>query len=169
MSDKKHLSETEFIAFQNDTMNQKDKIAFLEHISSCTFCSDQFALYMSKDLIPAPRDMKAGILKAVNRPEIQLAIRVKETSKKMQLLIYSLKVGTATIVALLLLLLSVNLTNLAVSPDKWVKDENTAETTAEVKDNEPLTSVIRDGMDAICNNILDFSNTIMRTEVTNND
>jgi hypothetical protein len=169
MSDKKHLSESEFVAFQNDTMNQKDKLAFLEHISSCTFCSDQFASYMSKDLIPAPRDMKADILKAVNRPEIQLAIRVKETSKKMQLLIYSLKVGTATIVALLLLLLSVNLTNFAVSPDKWAKDANTAETTTETKDNEPLTSVIRDGMDAICNDILDFSNTIMRTEVTNND
>jgi hypothetical protein len=168
MSDKKHLSETDLRAFQNDTMNSKDRMSFLEHISSCTFCSDQFAACFSEELISAPRDMKENILKAVKRPETQLAVTVKETSKKMQLFIYSLKVGTATIAALLLLLLSVNLTNFAVSPDKWAQQSDT-ETTDKNEENVPLTSAIRNEMDSICNNILDFSNSIMKTEVTNND
>jgi hypothetical protein len=168
MSDNKHLTEADFYEFRHDTMNQKERIAFLEHVGSCMFCSDRLASEFDKDLITAPRDMKASILKEISRPEMQLSQKVKETSKKMQLFLYSLKVGTATILALLLLLLSVNLTNFATSPDKWKEQLNT-ETTEDKADDVPLTSVIRDRMDAICNNILDFSNSIMRTEDTNND
>lgn len=167
MSDMKHISDKDFYAFQHDFMNQKEREIFLDHIATCNYCADLFATSMSEDLIAAPRDLKTNILKAVKRPEVQLAARVRKTSKRMQLLVYSLKVGTATAVALLLLLLSMNLTNYAVSPDRW----SDKETSGTVKDDGavPLTNEIRDGMDTICNNILNFSNTIMKTEVTNNE
>lgn len=168
MSDLKHISNDDLYAFHHDLMNQEDREAFLEHICSCNYCSNLFAASMSENLIKAPQDLKANLLKAAKLPEVQLAVRMKETSKRMQLFLYSLKVGTATIVALFLLLLSVNLTNNAISSDKWSDTTATKENT----DNEnyvPLTAVIRENMDAISNSILDFSNKIMNTEVKNDD
>ena len=167
MNDMKHISDTDLYTFRHNFMNQKDKEDFLEHICSCDYCSDQFAAIMSEEMIIAPKDMKSNILKAIKRPEIQIAIKVKETSKRMQLLIYSLKVGTATALALLFLLLTVNLTNSTNASNIAGSD---AIVTSILDENKvPLTAVIRNNMDAISSNLFDFSNNIMKTEVTNND
>lgn len=167
MSDTNHISKKEFEAFHYDTMNQKEKEAFLEHICSCDYCSDQFAMMMTDVMIEAPKDMKANILRATKRPEVQLAIKVKETSKRMQLFIYSLKVGTATVLALLLLMITMNTDN----PINSVNIQNPIQKIMpeDFEDNVPLTAAIRNGMDAINNSIIDFSNNIMNTEVTDHD
>lgn len=167
MNEINHISKKDFEAFQLDLMNQKEKEAYLEHICSCDYCSDQFATMMSEVIIEAPRDLKANILKATKRPEVQLAIRAKETSKRMQLFLYSLKVGTATVLALLLLLFTMNTPNLTNPPN--ITEGVQEELQVEQKDHKPLTAMIRDGMDAINNSMLDFSNNIMNTEVTNHD
>lgn len=165
MSNTTHISETDFNAFKNNIMNQKDQEIFLEHICSCDYCSDRFVAMMSDEIIEAPKDMKANILRASKRPEVQLAIMAKETSKKMQLFIYSLKVGAATAAALLLLIFSMNIMDLSNS---MVPKETASATTTD--DNYvPLTAVIRDNMDTFSNSVLDFSNNIMNTEVTDND
>jgi hypothetical protein len=168
MNDIKHISSTDLYAFHHDIMKHEERQAFLEHICSCNYCSNQFAASMSEHLIKAPQDLKANLLKTVKLPEVQITAKVKETSRRMQLFIYSLKVGAATIAALFLLLISVNLTNYAMSPDKWTEDTVT-EAATDKEGYVPLTAVIRDNMDAISNSILDFSNTIMNTEVKNND
>lgn len=166
MNEMTHISKSDFHAFQHDFMNQKDKEEFLEHICSCDYCSDQFAVMMSEVEIEAPKNMKDNILRATRRPEVQLAIRVKETSKRMQLFIYSLKVGTATAAALLLLLLTMNTSNF---PGFENSERIPKDVSIQQEDKVPLTAVIRDNMDAFSNGILDFSNNIMNTEVTNND
>lgn len=167
MSNINHITKTDFDAFHRDIMKQEDKILFLEHISSCDYCSDQFAFMMSEVVIEAPKDLKANILKATKRPEVQLAIRVKETSKRMQLFIYSLKVGTATVLALLMLIFSVNSMDFMNS----TRMSNPIETDiiSVQEDNVPLTDIIRDGMDAITNNMFNLPNKIMNTEVINHD
>lgn len=158
MNDKVHITETDLYAFRHNTMVPEERNAFLEHIGSCTFCSDQFASFMSDNLITAPKDLKANILKAVRHEQL-IKSKVKEASRRMQLLIYSLKVGAATTLALLLLLLSVNLSDMTVREDKIPENELKV---VSQKVNTPITSVIRDGMDAICNNIIDFSNDIIK-------
>lgn len=167
---KQHITQADIDTFIQDHMSPKDRMEFLEHISSCNHCSELFAVRMSEDIIPAPRDLKANILKASKRPEVILAAKAKETSKRMQLFLYSLKVGTATIGALLLLLLSMNFT------DYTADTENTFAVTTGVssvdkdnKDKVPITKTIRNSMDTISSSILDFSNAIMNTEVLNND
>jgi hypothetical protein len=61
-----------------------------------------------------------------------------------------------------------NLTNFAVSPDQ--RSTDTAVETNNGNENVvPLTAVIRDNMDALSNSILDFTNSLMKTEVKNND
>ncbi len=161
MNENEHISREDFALFQNDRINQSDKENFLKHISSCNHCADQFAVLMSEELITAPRDMKANILKATRRPDVQLAIKARETSKRIQLLIYSLKVGTATVCALLLLLFTMNFSNMDNMHNKLQVVES--------KDKFSLTTMIRDGVDQINNSMLEFSNNIMNTEVTNHD
>lgn len=166
MNDKTHISQTDLYAFNHNIMNQKDKEIFLEHICSCDYCSDQFATMMSDETIKAPKDMKANILKATKQPEIQLTNLAKKTSKKMQLFIYSLKVGAGTAVALLLLIFSTKFTDV---PNSILSEKSGASMIIVDENTVPLTSVIRDNMDSISNNMLDFSNNIMKTEVTNYD
>lgn len=164
---KQHITQADIDAFMQDHMNPMDRIVFLEHISSCNHCSELFAVRMSEDIIPAPRDLKANILKASKRPEVILAAKAKETSKRMQLFIYSLKVGTATIGALLLLLLSMNFTDFTA--ESKVSTAITTGISSVDIEKVPITKTIRNSMDNISSSILDFSNTIMNTEVINND
>ncbi len=167
MSDNQHISKNDFILFQNNLMPHVDRTKFLEHIAACDHCADQFAALMTEDIITAPKDLKANILKAVKRPEVQLAAKARETSKRMQLFIYSLKVGTATVCALLLLMLTMNIPN--ISTAFHLPDKVSSELSAENESSKSLTSVIRDGMNNLSNSMLDLSNNIMNTEVTDHD
>jgi hypothetical protein len=163
MNDTKHISQEEFNAFQSNQLDVEQTEIFLTHICSCNFCSDQLANLMSEEIIPAPRDMKDNILKATKRPDVQLAKKARETSKQMQLFLYSLKVGTATIGALLLLLLTINMTELPSSQHKPQITQTITE------DTSPISTSIRDGIATIKKRLFDFSNNIMNTEVINND
>ena len=156
----KHISEADLLAFHQNTMDQKEAEKFLEHICSCNFCSDQLATIMAEEMITAPRDLKDNILKATKRPEVQLVIKAKETSKRMQLFLYSLKVGTATIGALLLLVFTMNFSGVGNTPKDFYNNN---------KDKISMTTTIKDVMDTISNSMLDLSNNIMKTEVTKND
>jgi hypothetical protein len=161
--DQKHISQEDLYAFQQDCLKQEEKEKFLEHICSCNYCSEQLASIMSGELLSAPRNMKENILKATKRPEIQLAIKAEQASKQMQLFLYSLKVGTATVGALLLLLLTMNLSNFNNAPE-FPKDiiqsnENTVS----------LTDTVLDNMDTVSTNILDFFDNIIKMEVIDND
>ena len=164
---KLHITQSDIDTFIQDLMSPKDRMEFLEHIGTCNHCSDQFATMVSEEIIPAPRDLKENILKASKRPEVLLAVKAKETSKRMQLFLYSLKVGTATIGALLLLLLSMNFTD--YTAESKVTTAITKELSSVDNDKVSITKSIRNSMDTISSSILNFSNTIMNTEVMNND
>jgi hypothetical protein len=166
MNENEHISKETFLAFQCDMLKPSEIQKLLEHTCSCDFCADQLTSVISEDILKAPKDMKANILKAARRPEVQIAIKARETTKRMQLLLYSLKVCTATICALLLLLITMNIT---LAP-------NTPNTTGVITSvdkhsdiNKSLTSAIRDGVNKINNRMLDFSNSIINKEVTDYD
>ncbi len=164
MNNKPHVTTDELIAFEQETMSMDEKQSFLEHICSCNHCSDQLTAFMTADIIPAPRDMKENILKATKRPEIQIAIKSREASKRIQLLLYSLKVGTAAIAAIALLIISMNFqTNLSHA------ERFTNIKINKTEDSVSLTDTIRDNMNNFSKNILDFSNNIIKMEVTDHD
>lgn len=169
MNDNQHISETDFQKFKQNQMRQPEKERFLKHICSCNYCSDLMAALMTDELIAAPRDMKENILRAVKRPEIQLAIKAKETSKQMQLFLYSLKVGTATFCALLLLLFAVKMPEHSGSDSIFNNTPNRFENSIHEEEPISITGAIRDSMNSISRNMLDFSNNIIKTEVTKND
>lgn len=168
MKDNIHISQTDTFKFQHDLMTNEEKISFLEHISTCDFCAEQFTECMIEDTITAPLDMKENILKAVKRPEIQIAKKVKETSKNIQLVWYSLKVTTAAIGAFAILVIALNFNSAFTD----IKDNptNVPKVNTEREDTTfSLTAAIKDKMDNVSSSILDFSNNIIKTEVIDHD
>ena len=158
MNDRAHVNDIQFIAFRNNSMTNEEIISFLEHIGSCSFCSDRFATFMSEDLVTAPRDLKQNVLKAVRHEQI-IKSKVKEASRRMQLFLYGLKVGAAATLALILLFFTVSISDMTYL-DNSFQANMTQKASEEIK--ESITSVIRDGMDAFCNNIMNLSNSIIK-------
>ncbi len=162
MNNKPHVTRDEFIAFKQESMTMEEQQTFLDHICSCNHCADQFTAIMAEEIIPAPRDMKENILQAVKRPEVQLAMKSKEASKRIQLLLYSLKVGTAAVAAIALLVLSVNFQSSFSNTERFANINYK-------EDHVSLTDNIRNNMNNISKNILDFSNNIIKMEVIDHD
>lgn len=157
-----HISMEEMDTFLHNSMKDNEKEKILEHICSCDYCSELFAESMNLEVVNAPRDMKDNLLRAVRRPDIVLASKLKETSKRMQLFFYSLKVGTAMIGALIVLLLTINLTsNQPAAPSADLPDKSGSTVS--------LATVIKENMDSLNNGLLKFSNFIMKTEVNDNE
>jgi len=158
MNDNAHIQDNELHAFRSNTMAPEERMTFLEHIGSCTFCSDRFAVFMSEDIITAPRDLKQNILKAVRHEQL-IKDKVREASKRMQLFIYGLKVGAAASLALLMLFLTVSLS------EKGILNSNFSANELEKEPQEkkaPITYMIRDSMDTLCHNIIDFSDSLIK-------
>ena len=160
---KRYISLSDFGALKQGQLKPSDLELFLEHISSCDHCSGLFANEMEKELIKAPVDMKANILKKSKRLDIQFT-KAAKASVKMQLFRYSLKVITASLCAIVLMF------SLSKTP-YYSNTDNVIPVEIRVKDpNQPtLASSIRNGMDKFGNQILDFSNTIINMEVIKND
>lgn len=81
----------------------------LEHLSHCDFCIEQFADQLEEQgLLTAPANLKESILSRSKKTDVQLIAKTNQTSQKLQLFYYSLKVCFATAFALALLLWSSN-------------------------------------------------------------
>ena len=162
MNDKQHITQAEYEIFTKGQMSQDDTVKFLTHISSCNFCAGRLDSFMAGEMLTAPKNLKEHILTAVNKPEVQLAVKAKTASKRMQLFLYSLKVGTATAGALLLLLLTINHSIYFPSVNQNTHHWND-------RDHFSLTDTLQDSMNKLSENMLDFSNSIMNMEVFHND
>ncbi|NMB44754.1 MAG: hypothetical protein GX995_11590 [Clostridiales bacterium] len=160
---KRHISSSDISAFMQDQLKFSDLEIFLEHISSCDYCSDMLASVVENELIQAPIDMKENILKKSKRLDIQFT-KARNESAKMQLFKYSLKVITASLCAIFLML--------SVSKTPYYSNMNDVvpvEIRVENPDQPTLTASIRNGMDNFSNQILDFSNNLINMEVNKND
>ncbi|HBI73852.1 MAG TPA: hypothetical protein DEG06_05040 [Lachnospiraceae bacterium] len=158
---KKHISQADLSFFLQDKMSSEEKVTFLEHICSCDYCSDLLAQSIEAELITAPVDMKANIISTISRPDQLVAKKVKEVSKRMQFLLYSLKVSAAAIGALIVLLAM----NVNYTPNSPSRTEIRKEISIDRYNAPSITASIRSNMDDLSNRILEFSNIIMNKEV----
>ncbi len=157
----KHISEKELTTFRSGQMTGQETEAFLSHISSCDFCSGLFADSMENDLVSAPQNLKLNLMNAVRRPEMRMKRKAREASRRMQLFLYSLKVGTAMAGALLVLFLSISLSG-RQSPSSDTNPEHP-------KTDSSITSVIRDNLNSLSSSLSKFSDQILNTEVNRNE
>lgn len=157
-----HVSSKNLIDFKQDKMTFEEKELFLNHICSCMHCSEQLAELMTEEIIPAPKNMKENILRAVNNPKIQVSKNVKEISNRMKLFIFSLKIGFATVGALFLLLFTVNTSNQVGTANGFNHNY------FEQKTKNPVTTALGTkiktlsiGIDSISNDMLEISSDII--------
>ena len=93
-----HLSEQDFEAWEQGRLSDAQTEAFLTHTANCPHCGDAWFAYMSRhaEALPEPPAYLAQeITERVHQPDVVIAQKARTTSKKVQLLLYSLKVGVA--------------------------------------------------------------------------
>ena len=93
-----HLSEQDFEAWEQGRLSDAQMEAFLAHTANCPHCGDAWFAYMSRhaEALPEPPAYLAQeITERVHQPDVVIAQKARTTSKKVQLLLYSLKVGVA--------------------------------------------------------------------------
>ena len=98
-----HIDKNALEKFQNDDMETKDMIAFLEHLDKCDYCLDQMINRESQDSPAAPVYLKEQILARTASMDVKAEKSVAETSYKMKLLYEGLHTAVGVLVALLLL------------------------------------------------------------------
>ncbi len=167
MNKRTHISDLEFTAILQDDVTPVETTVFFEHIASCNYCSERFASAVAGDLMIAPRDLKTNLLKAVKKPEVQLERKARETARRVKLFLYSLKVGAVTVFALALLIVTLDFsksTDITAPPYEAnvndIENENT---------DLSFTTFIKNQMDTFTQNMFNFSNKIMNTEVNLDD
>lgn len=101
-----HVTKEWLEAWNLQQLSETEEQMFLTHVGSCDHCAEQFAAYLEQDLIEPPAYLHEEILERSKSLEIQTARKVYQTSKQMRLFFYSLKVGVAVAVSLLLLFVS---------------------------------------------------------------
>ena len=93
-----HISEQDFEAWEQGRLSDAQTEAFLTHTANCPHCGDAWFAYMSRhaEALPEPPAYLAQeITERVHQPDVVIAQKARSTSKKVQLLLYSLKVGVA--------------------------------------------------------------------------
>ena len=93
-----HLTEHDFEAWEKGSLSDTQMEAFLTHTATCPHCGDAWFAYMSRhtEALPEPPAYLAEeITERVHQPDVVIAQKAHTTSKKVQLLLYSLKVGVA--------------------------------------------------------------------------
>lgn len=99
-----HIDKNALDKFQNNEMETKDMIAFLEHLDNCDYCLDQMINRESQDPpAAAPVYLKEQILARTASMDVKAEKSVAETSYKMKLLYEGLHTAVGVLVALLLL------------------------------------------------------------------
>ncbi len=89
-----------------ENIRKADFEQLLKQAGSSYACAEKLVTDLEKEelLLECPAYLTEQILERVKQPDIQVPVAIKRTSKQLQLLLYSLKVGAAVAVALLMLM-----------------------------------------------------------------
>lgn len=113
IKEQRHISEEMWIALEKNTILPETYMQILEHTGQCTGCADRLAAILDPEqetacgsdrtsVIP-PVYLKEQILERTRQMDVQTAAAVRKTSARMQLILYSLRVGAAVLVSVLIL------------------------------------------------------------------
>ena len=115
---KRHLTEEDFKKWDAGVMTPEEMEAFLTHTSICDTCSENWMSFMASqepEMLPEPPAYLADeIIARSQQPDLLIAQKVNHTSRQIRLLTYSLKVGTAVVLSIMMLF-SINLTTMKIS------------------------------------------------------
>lgn len=98
-----HVTEEWLKNWMDGQLNESEEQEFFRHLGNCDYCAEQFADWLEQDMVEPPAYLQEEILERTRRPYIQTARNVYVFSKRMRLILYSLKVGLAVATSLFLL------------------------------------------------------------------
>lgn len=109
LREQQHITKERFDNWQQGKLNSIQEQEFLKHTGTCTFCAEKFGNWMEEELaMEPPLYLQEEISKRTRQLDVQTALKVKQTSKKVQLFMYSLRVGLAVIASIFLLMVTAN-------------------------------------------------------------
>lgn len=178
-----HIDRSLFCDWQEGRLKGEEEAAFLGHVGACTFCAERFGDWMEEGFLleipedsqPAPpKYLKEEILRRARQIDVQAARKLKETSRQMQLFLYSMKVGLAVALSIFLLALTTNLQDMDIEParsqraqqaQEWHRESQERREGAERDDG--LVSSLRRGSREITGALNDLANGFFRVRIEN--
>lgn len=99
------VKDNSFRKFLEDDMNSQEILGFLEELANEDSDSSAFnsATDCTEHLIEAPSYLKDQVMLRIQQPDIQAVRSIRQTSKQIQFITYSLRTAAAVLAALLLL------------------------------------------------------------------
>ncbi len=164
-----HISEEMWIALKQDTLDTDAFMQVLEHTGTCTWCAERLAkvlegeAFMSETAGLPPAYLSEQILDRVKQLDVQAQTVVKQTSRKLQLWLYSMKVGAAVAFSLLLLGVTANFREMglpgqSIPGEKGYLEENRL--TEEAKEDSLLQEISR-AADGVTMKMNEFANLLL--------
>lgn len=167
---RRHLTQEDFIRWDSGLMTPDEMETFLSHTASCSTCADHWMAWMespeSETLPEPPAYLAEEIIGRSRQPDLMIARRLNRTSRQLRLLTYSLKVGTAVVLSIMMLF-SINLTSMKMAsglenrqPQHRTQQYNTAEYN--------VTGYMRKGTQNIVKSLDSFTRSILNFEFSFN-
>ena len=193
-----HISRELFCDWQEGRLKEEEEAGFLGHIGGCTFCAERFGEWMEEGLLmegslsmeegaqgleasgrsgcascmaEPPRYLKEEILSKVHRMDVKAARKLKESSRQVQLMLYSLKVGIAVVASIFLLTVMADIQNVGLELKESQRMEQKLERQMDGKGQvgrereEGIADSLRRGSREITNMLKELSNGWFRIEI----
>lgn len=93
-----HLTDADYEAWEQGCLSPERMERFLTHTAGCPHCADAWMAHLARQeemLAEPPAYLAQEITERVHQPDVVIAQKAYTTSKRVQLLLYSLKVGVA--------------------------------------------------------------------------
>lgn len=161
--EQEHITKEIFDCWRQGNMTESQEEAFLRHTGTCTFCAERFGEWMNEMLVEPPAYLKEEISRRTRQLDVQTVVKVKQTSKQMQLLMYSLRVGLAVAASIFLLTVTtgVGKMNVEIPQNKQEVTENRQDVTEnrqEVTENRQERESITDKLNRGSSYVTDVLN-----------
>lgn len=155
IKEKRHISEDMWIALEKNIIDSEQFMQILEHTCECTWCAERMAMVMDSETaaVEPPSYLGDEIRERTKQLDVQAAVTVKRTSEKIQLLMYSLRVGAAVALSILLLGVTANFQNVEFLQVEQQRTEGLQEESM-MKKIDRATDGITQGMSEFANQIL---------------
>ncbi|EOS45968.1 hypothetical protein V1226_11300 [Lachnospiraceae bacterium JLR.KK009] len=191
-----HISRDLFCDWQEGKLGTPEETDFFTHIGACTFCAGQFANWMEEGfldeeglalgqapngslgkgtpLMEPPKYLKEEIISRTRQLDVQAAVKIKETSKQVQLMVYSLKVGLAVAASVFLLTVTADIQNMGFGqPQQPQAPPGNQQAVQEEQKGQGaegnLISRLRQGSKDITGLLNEFSNGLFRIEMDSSE
>lgn len=157
--EQEHITKDMFEEWSRGSMDNCQEESFLKHTGTCTFCAEKFGSWMEESLMEPPSYLKEEITRRTRQLDVQTAVKVKQTSKQVQLMMYSLKVGLAVVASIFLLTVTSGIQNMNVEMPQKKPD-----TTESRQEQESITDKLNRGSSFVVDSLNNLTNGLFQIE-----